>query len=57
MKRSRAGLEADPTEKRRYFDVQLYLTAAERKRLEARAEAERRSVTGYVARVIVSELA
>ena len=56
LKRKRIGPEADPTEERRYYHVQLFLTANERKRLEARAAVERRSVTGYVARVIVGEL-
>jgi hypothetical protein len=59
LKRKRKGIgpAANPNEKRRPFSLQLYLTAAERKRLEARAKAERRSLSSYVARVIAGELA
>ncbi len=53
-RRSPAG--ARPGDKRRFYAVQLYLTSAERKRLEAAAKAERRSVSGYVGRVVVGEL-
>ncbi len=53
-RRSPAG--ARPGDKHRFYAVQLYLTATERKRLEAAAKAERRSVSGYVGRVIVAEL-
>jgi hypothetical protein len=56
LKRRRLGPVANPAEKRRPHSVQLYLTAPERKRLEARARAERRSLSGYVARVIAAEL-
>jgi hypothetical protein len=44
-------------EKRRPYAIALYLTATERKQLEGAAKAERRSLSGYVARVIVSGLA
>ena len=54
-RRSPAG--AKPGDKRRFYALQLYLTATERKRLEAAAKAERRSVSSYVGRVIVGELA
>ncbi len=38
------------------YNIRLYLTAAERKQLEAAAEAERRSLSSYMGRVIVAEL-
>ena len=44
----------DPREKRKPFTVKLDLTAAERKQLEARAKAERRSLSGCVFRSIVN---
>ena len=53
-RRSPAG--AKPGDKRRFYALQLYLTVTERKRLEARAKAERRSLSGYVGRVIVAGL-
>ena len=53
-RRSPAG--AKPGDKRRFYALQLYLTVTERKRLEAAAKADRRSVSGYVARVIAAEL-
>jgi hypothetical protein len=37
--------------------MNFYLTPAEKKKLEAKVRGERRSLSGYVARVIVSELA
>jgi hypothetical protein len=54
--RRRPVAGANPAEKRRLYSIALYLTAGERKRLEAAAEAERRSVSAYVARVILAEL-
>jgi hypothetical protein len=57
LKRRRIGPEANPRERRSPYAIPLYLTAAGRKRLEARARAERRSLSGYVARVIAAELA
>jgi hypothetical protein len=47
----------DPNEKRKPDPIPLYLTATERRRLEVRANAERRSLSGYVARVIAAALA
>ncbi len=54
-RRSPAG--ARPGDKRRFYALQLYLTATERKRLEAAARAERRSLSSYVGRVIVADFA
>ena len=54
--RRRLPAAARPGDKRRFYAVQLYVRVAERKRLEAAAKAERRSVSGYVGRVIVAEL-
>ncbi len=58
MDRRRAAAGANPGKKRKRkpYAIALYLTAQERKRLEARAKAERRSLSGYVARVIAAEL-
>ena len=47
--RQRSPTGANPGDKRRFYALQLYLTGTERKRLEAAARAERRSVSGYVA--------
>ena len=54
--RRRSAAGARPGDERRFYALQLYLTATERKRLEVAAKAERRSVSGYVGRVIVAEL-
>ncbi len=53
--RSPAGVK--PGEKRKPYAIVMYLTATERRRLEAAVRAERRSVSGLVARVIAAELA
>ena len=54
--RRRELAAANPGEKRRAYSIALYLTAAERRRLEAAAKGERRSVSGYVGRVILGSL-
>jgi hypothetical protein len=56
-KRRRAALEGDPSRERKAYDVNLTLTIPERRELEKRAAAERRSLSGYVARLVVGEIA
>ena len=47
---------ANPGEKRRPYLIALYLKAVERRRLEAAAKGERRSVSRYVGRMLVNAL-
>jgi hypothetical protein len=54
--RRRMSVAANPSEKRTPRSVPIYLTPAEEKKLLARGKAERRSISAYVARVIISEL-
>ena len=56
-KRKRAALDGDPSRERVAYDVNLTLTIPERRDLEKRAGAERRSLSGYVARLVVGEIA
>jgi len=46
----------NPSVQRTDYDVGVQLTVAERGELKRRAEAERRSVSNYVARLVVEEL-
>ena len=55
-KRKRAALDGDPSRERMAYEVNLTLTIPERRELEKRAGAERRSLSGYVARLVVGEL-
>ncbi len=55
-KRKRAALDGDPSRERVAYDVNLTLTIPERRELEKRAGAERRSLSNYVARLVVGEL-
>ena len=55
-KHRRLPLDANPREKRTGYEVNLTLTIPERRELEKRAEAERRSLSNYVARLVVGEL-
>ncbi len=45
-----------PTDRRTIFRVTLWLTAAERRELKARAIEDHRSLSGYVAKLILWEL-
>ncbi len=49
-------LDANPRDKRLAHDVHLTLTIPEREELKKRAAAERRSLSNYVARLVVGEL-
>lgn len=42
--------------KREPYSIALYLTASERRQLEAKAAADRRSVSGYVGKLILGAL-
>ncbi len=55
-KRLRPPLDANPRHKRVGYEVNLTLTIPERRELEKRAGAERRSLSKYVARLMVGEL-
>ena len=56
-KRQRSPLNANPRHRRAGYEVNLTLTIPERRELEKRAEAERRSLHRvYVARLVVGEL-
>ena len=48
--------DADPSEERLAYDVGPFLTVPERRELERRAATERRSVSGYVTRLVVESL-
>ena len=55
-KRKRVALDSDPSRERMAYEVNLTLTIPERRELEKRAAAERRSLSSYVARLVVVEL-
>lgn len=48
---------AGPDDQRARYQINLTLTAEQRKRIGARAERERRLISNYVARVLVEALA
>ena len=52
-RRQRPPLDANPRHKRTGYEVNLTLTIPERRELEKRAGAERRSLSNYVARLVV----
>ena len=52
-RRRRTPLDANPRHKRTGYEVNLTLTIPERRKLEKRAEGERRSLSNYVARMVV----
>ena len=54
--RRRPPLDANPREKRTGYEVTLTLTIPERRELEKRAATERRSLSNYVARLVVGAL-
>ncbi len=56
QRRRQRSLDANPREKRTGYDVGLMLTSPEREELRRRAEAERRSLSNYVARLVVEAL-
>jgi hypothetical protein len=49
-------LDGDPSRERMAYDLNLTLTIPERRELEKRAGAELRSLSGYVARLVVGAL-
>ena len=53
---SPGSTRAPPSAKRLAYDVGVALAVSERRDLKRRAEAERRSVANYVARLVVEEL-
>ena len=55
-RKHRSPLDGNPREKREGYEVNLTLTIPERQELKKRAEAERRSLSNYVARLVVAEL-
>ncbi len=55
-RRRRTPLDANPRHKRTGYEVNLTLTIPERRELEKRAAAERRSMSNYVARLVVGVL-
>ncbi len=57
LKRKRPTLNANPPYKRQGYEVNLTLTIPEREELKKRAAAERRSLSNYVARLVVGKLA
>ena len=56
-RRARKPRDADPKRERWAYDVGPFLTIPERRELEKRAEAERRSRSGFVTRLVLEELA
>jgi hypothetical protein len=54
--RSRVRQEDEAREKRVGYDVGVILTIPEREQLKSRAETERRSLSNYVARLVLGEL-
>ena len=55
-KRKRQQLDANASHKRIGYEVNLTLTIPERRELEKRTATERRSLSNYVARLVVGEL-
>ena len=55
--RRRAETQAKPGDKRAPREIRLQLRPAERRKLEARARAEMRSLSSYVATLILRDLA
>ena len=55
-RRARKPRDSDPKRKRRAYDVAPFLTIPERRELEKRAEAERRSLSGYVTRLVLAAI-
>ncbi len=43
-------------DRRQPYSVQVWLTAAERRKLEARARADKRLLSSYVTKLVVEEL-
>ncbi len=56
QRRRQRPLNANPREKRTGYDVGLMLAIPEREELRRRAEAERRSLSNHVARLVVEAL-
>ncbi len=50
------AVAAKPGERRVTYDVAVQITAAEKKKLQARARAEMRSVSNYVAKLVLEDL-
>ncbi len=56
QRRRQRSLDANPREKRTGYDVGLMLTIPEREELRKHAKAQRRSLSNYVARLVVEAL-
>ena len=56
-KRGRGGTSATPRDKRQAYDVAVPLTIPERRLLEEKAKKEMRSVSNYVTKLVLSDLA
>ncbi len=54
--RRRSTTAAKPGERRVTYDVAVQITAPEKKKLQARARAEMRSVSNYVAKLVLGDL-
>ncbi len=54
--RRRSSAAAKPGERRVTYDVAVQITAAEKQQLGARARAEMRSVSNYVAKLVIEDL-
>ncbi len=54
--RRRSATGAKPDERQVTYDVHVQITAAEKKKLQARARAEMRSVSNYVAKLVLQDL-
>ncbi len=54
--RRRNTAAAKPGDRRATYDVAVQITAAEKQKLQARARAEMRSVSNYVAKLVLGEL-
>ncbi len=55
-RRARKPQDANPRQERRAYHVGPFLTIPERRELEKRAGTERRSLSGYVTRLVLEEL-
>ena len=54
--RTRSMAAAKPGERRATYDVAVYITAPEKKELQAGARAEMRTVSSYVTKLVLQDL-